>query len=61
MHDEPRAQALIRELGLRPQPEGGWYAEVFRSGRPVDPSDGHGGRIALTTIDFLLEHGQAST
>ncbi len=60
MHDEPRAQALIRELGLQPHPEGGWYAEVFRSTRPVDPQDGRSGRVALTTIDFLLERGQAS-
>ncbi len=60
MHDEPRAQALIRELGLQRHPEGGWYAEVFRSARPVDPGDGRAGRVALTTIDFLLERGQAS-
>ena len=55
-----RAQTLIRELGLQPHPEGGWYAEVFRSARPVDPGDGRRDRSALTTIDFLLEHGQAS-
>jgi uncharacterized protein len=57
---EPRAAALVRELGLRPHPEGGWYAEVFRSARPVDSLDGRPGRVALTTIDFLLERGQAS-
>ncbi len=55
-----RAQRLIRDLGLQPHPEGGWYAEVFRSARPVDPGDGRAGRVALTTIDFLLERGQAS-
>ena len=60
MHDEPRARALVHELGLQPHPEGGWYAEVFRSTRPTDPGDGRQGRVALTSIDFLLEHGQAS-
>jgi hypothetical protein len=60
MPDEPRAGALVRELGLQPHPEGGWYAEVFRSTRPADPGDGRTGRVALTTIDFLLERGQAS-
>jgi uncharacterized protein len=60
MHDQSRAQVLIRDLGLQPHPEGGWYAEVFRSTRPVDPQDGRTGRVALTTIDFLLERGQAS-
>jgi hypothetical protein len=60
MPEAGRAAALIRELGLQPHPEGGWYAEVFRSTQPVDPGDGRTGRIALTTIDFLLERGQAS-
>jgi hypothetical protein len=60
MHEEPRERALVRELGLHPHPEGGWYAEVFRSARPVNPDDGRAGRVALTTIDFLLERGQAS-
>ena len=59
MSEAARSQALIRELGLQPHP-GGWYAEVFRSGRPVDAQDGREGRVALTTIDFLLERGQAS-
>jgi uncharacterized protein len=60
MPEEPRSRTLIRELGLQPHPEGGWYAEVFRSARPVDAQDGREGRVALTTIDFLLERGQAS-
>ena len=60
MHKEPRSRTLIRALGLQPHPEGGWYAEVFRSSRPVDAQDGREGRVALTTIDFLLERGQAS-
>ena len=55
-----RAQALIRSLGLRPHPEGGWYNEVFRSERLVQPADSRPPRRGLTTIDFLLEPGQFS-
>lgn len=57
---DPRAQALIRELGLRPHPEGGWYGELFRSTRQVQPADERPLRAALTSIDFLLEPGQFS-
>jgi len=53
-----RAADLIRELGLQPHPEGGHYAEVFRSAdRVITP---RGERRALTTIDFLLAEGQFS-
>ncbi len=38
---DARAEQLIRDLGLRPHPEGGHYAEVHRS-------------PAVTTIYFLL-------
>ncbi|MGE0393403.1 MAG: GNAT family N-acetyltransferase [Vicinamibacterales bacterium] len=55
-----RAEELIAELGLQPHPEGGWYAEVFRSTSPVQPADGRGVRSALTTIYFLLTAGQTS-
>ena len=55
-----RAAALIRELGLQPHPEGGHYREWFRSPRRVDPGDGRGLRSALTSIDFLLVHGEFS-
>jgi predicted cupin superfamily sugar epimerase len=57
---EGRAQALIRELGLQPHPEGGWYGELFRSTRRVQPADDRPPRAALTSIDFLLEAGQFS-
>lgn len=56
----PRAQALIAQFGLQPHPEGGHYAEVFRSSRNVQPGDGRPARAALTTIDFLLGAGEAS-
>ena len=55
-----RASQLIAQLGMQPHPEGGWYAEVFRSSRSVQPADARPPRPALTTIDFLLERGQAS-
>jgi len=59
--DRPeRAAALIRDLGLQPHPEGGHYREWFRSPRRVEPGDGRGLRSALTSIDFLLVHGEFS-
>ena len=56
----PRAAALIERLRLQPHPEGGWFAEVFRSAGEVDPRDGRARRSALTSIYFLLEGGGAS-
>ncbi len=55
-----RAAALIAQLGLQPHPEGGHYAEVFRSARAVQPADGRPARAALTSIDFLLAPGEFS-
>src|SRR5437016_1321044 len=55
-----RADDLIRDLNLRPHPEGGAYAEVFRSDARVQASDRRGERRALTTIYFLLRHGERS-
>jgi predicted cupin superfamily sugar epimerase/predicted GNAT family N-acyltransferase len=55
-----RPDELIATLGLRPHPEGGWYAEVFRSASTVQPGDARGTRSALTTIYFLLTAGQTS-
>ena len=44
---------IIAILGLKPHPEGGWYAETFR--------DGAGGaRGHSTAIYFLLEQDQIS-
>jgi predicted cupin superfamily sugar epimerase len=59
-HLPARADELIRALGMRPHPEGGWYAEVFRSSSGVLPNDDRPERPALTTIDFLLVRGQFS-
>lgn len=55
-----RERNLIDQLGLRAHPEGGWYAEVFRSDVAVQPLDGRGVRVGLTTIYFLLTRGQRS-
>lgn len=51
MHDH---HAIIERLGLRPHPEGGWYAETWRH----DPGDGDRG--AGTAIYYLLAAGQRS-
>ncbi len=55
-----RAAELARELALRPHPEGGHYGEVFRSASAVQTADGRPARVALTTIDFLLNSGEFS-
>lgn len=60
MSTASRAAELITTLGLRPHPEGGRYAEVFRSAVPVQAADGRPPRLALTTIDFLLQPGEFS-
>jgi uncharacterized protein len=55
-----RAAELVAILGMQPHPEGGHYAEVFRSPQQVTPADGRPARQALTSIDFLLSRGQFS-
>lgn len=55
------AAGLIARYGLQPHPEGGWFAEVHRSGHSVGTPDGYPGeRVALTAIYFLLEEGDYS-
>lgn len=49
-------ESLITLLGLQPHPEGGWYAETFRSSERVIRSDGTE-RSALTAIHFVLPAG----
>lgn len=55
-----RAAELIRILGLRPHPEGGHFAEVYKSSGRVRPLDRHVERPSLTTIVFLLTAGEHS-
>lgn len=54
-----RAAELIRELGLQPHPEGGFYRETFRSGLDV-AVPGRPARRAVTNIYFLLAAGSFS-
>ena len=56
----PRAAELIETLDLRPHPEGGYFAQVYRSASTVTPDDDRETRVALTTIYFLLTEGQVS-
>ena len=48
-------ERIIRELGLKPHPEGGNYAEVYRSPEKVT-----GSRSACTAIYYLLQAGEIS-
>jgi predicted cupin superfamily sugar epimerase len=53
--DTASADGLIRQLGLEPHPEGGWYRETWRHVAP------DGGRGAGTAIYFLLGAGETSS
>jgi len=55
-----RAATLINGLNLEPHPEGGHFAEVYRSSSTVQPADDRGERAAVTTIYFLLLEGEFS-
>ena len=55
-----RATELIAALNLIEHPEGGYYAEVYRSSSLVQPADGRSSRSALTSIYFLLPAGVVS-
>jgi predicted cupin superfamily sugar epimerase len=46
-------ERIIAELGMKPHPEGGHYAETFRDAP-------HGGRGHSTAIYFLLRRGETS-
>jgi|LNFM01.1.fsa_nt_gb predicted cupin superfamily sugar epimerase len=49
------ADDIIRELGLAPHPEGGFFRETFR-----DDGTAPGARAASTAIYFLLRRGEVS-
>ena len=55
-----RAAELLNVLGMREHPEGGHYAEVFRSAHRVRVLERDVERAALTTIYFLLAAGEYS-
>jgi hypothetical protein len=48
------ATEVIQALGLRPHPEGGWYAETWRSA--ASPGE----RPASSAILYLLQSGERS-
>lgn len=54
------ADRIIQLLKLLPHPEGGHYAEVFRSSLTVASPVHPGGRSASTAIYFLLQTGEFS-
>jgi hypothetical protein len=49
------ARAIIERLGLRPHPEGGWFAETWR-----EPTAESTERPASTAIYYLLRRGERS-
>jgi uncharacterized protein len=51
-------QSIVNKLNLQPHPEGGWYAEIYRSTQRVISNDRH--RSAMTSIYFLLAEKQVS-
>lgn len=56
--DRPINEAVkgwIADLQLRPHPEGGWYAEVFRSERTVEDPETRKRYSAATAIYYLLD------
>lgn len=53
------ADVVIRQFGLLPHPEGGWYREIFRSPHRVQA--GSENRSALTVIHYLLARGTYSS
>lgn len=48
-----KARDIIEQLNLKPHPEGGWYAETWKSAALQ-------GRPSGTAIFYLLESGQKS-
>jgi len=56
---DPRARELIERLGLRPHPEGGWFAETWRASERVAARVGE--RSAGTAILYLITPESFST
>jgi predicted cupin superfamily sugar epimerase len=57
---DSRAAELLQVLGMRPHPEGGHYAELYRSPLRVEVLARNVQRAAITTIYFLLAAGEFS-
>jgi len=62
--NDSQSQSWIKKLNLIKHPEGGYYAEVFRSEKSISApalAETHSGsRSALTSIYFLLPPGECS-
>jgi uncharacterized protein len=54
----PRVNQLIEKLNLQAHPEGGFYAEVYRS--PLELETQNGKRNLMTSIYFLLTSDNVS-
>ncbi|MGB3290285.1 MAG: cupin domain-containing protein [Burkholderiaceae bacterium] len=57
---DSQVQRLIRQFGLSPHPEGGHYAETYRSGERVVRGASGTQRSASTAIYYLLHDGAYS-
>jgi len=55
-----RIAELVETLSLEPHPEGGRFAQLYKSASTVAPDDDRGPRAAMTTIAFLLVKGEVS-
>lgn len=53
-------EKLIEKYALQPHPEGGFFAETFRSGQTVIADVDQKRRSAVTDIYYLLTKGQIS-
>jgi uncharacterized protein len=51
----------VHGLDLRPHPEGGWFAETWRSPHELRPDGYDGPRSLATAIVFLLLPGEVSS
>ncbi|MFJ4829501.1 cupin domain-containing protein [Streptomyces sp. NPDC088747] len=58
--DEPEVPPLAAALGMQRHPEGGWFAETWRSSQTFRPDGYPGPRAAATAIHFLLTPGDVS-
>jgi len=58
---EQTTDDLIRNLGLEPHPERGYYRQTYRAPSLVHSAPHHGSRAASTAIYFLVTAGEPST
>lgn len=57
-------EQLVKQFGLQPHPEGGWYVQTYKSSEMIPaaalPERFGGDRVFSTAIYFLLEQGNFS-